>query len=565
MKKIYIFPLVGAIVTLFGLCFPVVFLYDGVTIWLWGFYTVEHKSQAYVRITYEKEFETFLRSTLILGFSFFFFILISLIFIIQISIQMRKRQIYMIEAKRQWDRRLFALIASLVSYVIYITMTMKPQDVNYQNGIFIQFLGGFICLIPSFSRLNKHIYKINRYLTLKLKNEQTVIYIAGEPFEICKHLIINIPVGQINDIESIDEVVDGYGEDIEYEFYAHEVELTPKEIFKGHCSNLQVWAENGYDTCLLGSNLAFPLLKRLTEVGDLKASSVFKDEIRKRFASLYAPVQQYLICEGYLKYFSKSEKQELLEYVLNVDSWVLIGKNYSSNSQEVEAIEAYEHALKIDPINKNILKRLCSLSEVAEDYQKAFKYYKLLSGLYGLKNHDYLALGDIYTKLGQYNNAIRMYRRVLQRKELNFRSQALLNLGDFYFSEQEIERAKKLYWDAIELNHNDVRAWIKLSDLFQREDKIYAAIETLKEGLRYRPHNTILLFQLRLLYKSNSYFWEYFKISIIYSIYKNKKRITTVFTKDKQISNLPRGMFACGTEKKIIIDFEATKEKILSY
>ena len=158
-----------------------------------------------------------------------------------------------------------------------------------------------------------------------------------------------------------------------------------------------------------------------------------------------------------------------------------------------------------------------------------------------------------------------MYRRVLQRKELNCRSQALLNLGDFYFSELEIDRAKKLYWDAIELNHSDVRAWIKLSDLFQREDKIHAAIETLKEGLKYRPHNTMLLFQLRLLYKTNRNFWEYFKISIIYSIYKNKKRITTVFTKDKQISNLPRGMFACGTGKKIIIDFEAIKEKILSY
>ena len=540
--------------------FPVVFLFDGVTIWLWGFYTVEHKSQAYVRITYEKEFETFLRSTLILGFSFFFFILISLIFIIQISIQMRKRQIYMIEAKRQWDRRLFALIASLVSYVIYITMTMKPQDVHYKNGIFIQFLGGFICLIPTFSKLKKYVYKINMYLTLKLKNDETVIYIAGEPFEICKHLIINIPVGQVNDIDSIDEAVDGYGEDIGYKFYIHEVELTPKEIFKGHCSNLQVWAENNYDTCLLRNNLAFPLLKRLTDVGDLKASSVFKDEIRKRFGSLYAPVQQYLICEGYLKYFSKSEKQELLAYVLNVDSGVLIGKNYFLNSQPEEAIEAYEHALKIEPINRIILKRLCKLSVIVEDYQKAFKYYKLVSEYYGLRNHDYLTLGDIYNDLCQYNDAIKMYRCILQRKEFKCRRDALLKLGELYFSELEIDRAKMMYWTAIESNPSDVRAWIKLSYLFHWEDKIYVAIETLKEGLRYRPHNTSLLFELRLLYKTNRNFWKYFKISIIYLIYKNKKRIIDVFKKDKQISNLPRR-----TKNKIIIDFKTIKEKILSY
>ncbi len=65
MKNIYVFPLVGAIVTLLGLCFPVVSVYDGVSIWLWGFYTVEHKNLAYFRITYEKEFETYFSSMLI--------------------------------------------------------------------------------------------------------------------------------------------------------------------------------------------------------------------------------------------------------------------------------------------------------------------------------------------------------------------------------------------------------------------------------------------------------------------------------------------------------------------
>ena len=496
MRKLYIFPLVGAIITLFGLCFPVVLLFDGITIWSWGFYTVEQKSLALFRISYEKEFETFLRSTLILGFCFFIFIFLSLTFIIQTSLKLKKKQISMRDAKRRWDSRSFTLIASLVSYMIYMSMTMKPQDVYYKNGIFIQFLGGFICLIPSFSRLKKHIYKINKYLTLKLKNDETVIYIAGQPFEICKHLIINIPVEQVNDIESIDEVVDGYGEDIEYRFYTHEVELTPKEIFKGHCSNLQVWAENGYDTCLLGSNLAFPLLKRLTEVGDLKASSVFKDEIRKRFGSLYAPVQQYLICEGYLKYFSKSERQEMLKCVLSIDTWVLIGENYFLNSLHEEVIEAYEYALEIDPINKVILKKLCYLSIIVGDYQRAFKYYNSLSEFYELKNHDYLTLDDIYNEPCQHSNA------------------------------------KRMYWDALELNSSETRAWIKLSELFQREGKIYLAIEILKQGLKHSPLHMSLLFRLRLLYKSNKNYWNYIKTTIVYYFHKKRKKILAIFKKD---------------------------------
>ena len=520
--------MVGVIVILFGLFFPVVSVYGGVNIWLWGFYTIEHKDLAYFRIKYVNEFETSFSSIRTISFGLFLWILIFLFSFIRSFIQLKKPQI----SVKNWDLehcpRPILFFGILFLYILLIKDFPK---VSYQSGIFLQFLGGFFCLIPSLSRLKKHNYKINKHLTLKLKGDETVIYIVNEPFEICKYLILNIPIGQVKDIESIDEVVDGYGENIENEFYEHDVELDPKELFKGHCSNLQVWAENNYDTCLLDRNLAFPLLKRLTEVGDLEASSVLKDEIRKRFKSLYSPVQQYLICEGYLKYFSSSEKQELMKYVLSVDSWVSIAEYYNSKFLEEEAIEAYEHALKIDPINKFILKRLCNHSVIIGDYPGALKYYKSLAEFYGLENHDYLSLGDIYIKLYQYNNAKRMYRRVLWGKELNCKSQALLNLGDLYVSEQAIDRAKRMYLDVIELNPNEVRAWAGLSYLFQREGKIPNAIETLKEGLGHRPFNAGLLIQLRLLYKSNKNYWNYTKISFTYRMHKIRNKIEAILKK----------------------------------
>ncbi|KKN50191.1 hypothetical protein LCGC14_0635370, partial [marine sediment metagenome] len=46
-------------------------------------------------------------------------------------------------------------------------------------------------------------------------------------------------------------------------------DITPEAEFWGHCSNFQVWAEQNYDTRLLHSNLSFPLLKKLTEIGGL--------------------------------------------------------------------------------------------------------------------------------------------------------------------------------------------------------------------------------------------------------------------------------------------------------
>ena len=71
--------------------------------------------------------------------------------------------------------------------------------------------------------------------------------------------------------------------------------------------NLQVWAENKYDTKILHSNLAFPLLKALTKAGDPVAKRMFKSEIATRFSSNFEPVKMYLMAEGYLKLFTKEE------------------------------------------------------------------------------------------------------------------------------------------------------------------------------------------------------------------------------------------------------------------
>jgi len=88
--------------------------------------------------------------------------------------------------------------------------------------------------------------------------------------------------------------------------------ITPELEFQGHCSNLEAWVENNYNSNLLHRNLAFPLLKRLVEEGDLKARRIYKDEIIKRFLSGFPPVLEYLILEGYMKIFNKEEIQVLI-------------------------------------------------------------------------------------------------------------------------------------------------------------------------------------------------------------------------------------------------------------
>ena len=87
--------------------------------------------------------------------------------------------------------------------------------------------------------------------------------------------------------------------------------IDQKEIFWGHCSNVQAWAEHDYDTRLIHSNLAFPLLKKLSKAGDPMAKRVFKEEIAKRYSSGIASVRTFLQEAGYLKFLSPDELASL--------------------------------------------------------------------------------------------------------------------------------------------------------------------------------------------------------------------------------------------------------------
>ena len=73
-------------------------------------------------------------------------------------------------------------------------------------------------------------FEINNFITVKLENDETVIYVRDEKFSICKHLVLNIPINEItsiNEIQSIDEIPDRQ---------VQKHEIPPKVEFWGHCS-----------------------------------------------------------------------------------------------------------------------------------------------------------------------------------------------------------------------------------------------------------------------------------------------------------------------------------------
>ena len=152
------------------------------------------------------------------------------------------------------------------------------------------------------------LFQVNNFISLRLEHGRTFIYLASKKFTQCKSLKINIPYEEISEIfrniNSVDEIT---------RFNNESVKIPPSTEFWGHCSNLQVWWENNYNTNLLHSNLSFPLLRELTQLGDPVANKVYKEEIAKRLRYGSYNNQRFLFSGKYIDVLSS---QELINGVL---------------------------------------------------------------------------------------------------------------------------------------------------------------------------------------------------------------------------------------------------------
>lgn len=163
------------------------------------------------------------------------------------------------------------------------------------------------------AKTRKASFTINNNLTLQLDGKTTNIYINGKLFRHCKFLLLQIPNESIKDYrsaDSIDEAEDIYSRSLEHP-RTSACKISPEEEFFGHCSNLQAWAENDYDSRILHRTLAFPLLKVLCDTGDSFAKIRLREEVAIRLESGHPSVVRYLISGGYLSYLEENEVKDI--------------------------------------------------------------------------------------------------------------------------------------------------------------------------------------------------------------------------------------------------------------
>ena len=253
-----------------------------------------------------------------------------------------------------------------------------------------------------------NVFKLNKYLSVRFEGEKTIIYIKEKPFIACKYLLMNAPVESINFFESIDQMSENLNAQLEFEITSESIGLQPEEEFRGHCSNLQVWVEHDYDTRLLHRNLAFPLLKKLTDVGDAKARARFSLEVVRRFKSGYPTVQKFLVLEKHLSRLKHTTLEELIEY--------------SDDKDVLEALSDYFNDKKDFSNHLKTLKRLLWINPI---HRKA-----------------YLALAFIYLRIDKLFEAKLVLKELLNMYPDD--DEALLFLANLYWFEEKADKANNL-------------------------------------------------------------------------------------------------------------------------
>ncbi len=211
---------------------------------------------------------------------------------------------------------------------------------------------------------------VNEYLELQLENGKTFICIGGDRFDQCKFLFINIPINEIDsfdEIESVDEAAEKLDRSLEFRG-GRQVDIIPPEVeFWGHCSNLQVWVENNYDSRLLHRNLAFPLLERLAEVGDPTAKKVFKEEIAIRMESGFPSVVEYLVIQGYLDYLNEDEFDAVVRNPKVIDG--LINACYKDGEGLYQFDGLYELLKKVKKVDEKYFKEIIKKLLMKNDFK----------------------------------------------------------------------------------------------------------------------------------------------------------------------------------------------------
>ncbi|MFW9896312.1 MAG: leucine-rich repeat domain-containing protein [Candidatus Thorarchaeota archaeon] len=308
-----------------------------------------------------------------------------------------------------------------------------------QQIIILLVFSFFICSLFLRQQNQLKEFKVNQFLKLKLEGGRTNIYVNNRRFIQCMYLLLNIPVNKIEDYDNVNSI-DEAAVKLDRSMERNHHKVPPETEFWGHCSNLQAWVDNQYDTRILHRNLAFPLLKALVDAGDPIAKRKFKEEIAMRYATGHPTVIRFLTQNGYLHYLTEDEFESML---IDIDFPSI--EEYSRNLlpllDDIENPESFKQIMKVTTsfVNRFRFKYkyliiLKAVEKIPDSKRKKFvefiyKRYKSNSSFPVLKFLDkaQINFSNLDLRIISYKNQI---IGIISNNELNLKNKMIEKVED---------------------------------------------------------------------------------------------------------------------------------------
>lgn len=179
-----------------------------------------------------------------------------------------------------------------------------------------------------------------------------------------------------------------------------------------------------------------------------------------------------------------------------------LGKIYVRNRDYIKAIEVYKKlSEKLYGRNKAlVLKQLGDVLIEAGKYDEAAKTFEEASALQEEDTLSLIVAGRLYEYLKKYNDAERMYLKVLKIDPLY--SQVLKRITVVYLLQDKADEALK-YIQQVDEVEQDVDYFILLAECYTVKKEYAKSIKILEGGLVNNPTSQQILYYLASLYEQN--------------------------------------------------------------
>ena len=174
---------------------------------------------------------------------------------------------------------------------------------------------------------------------------------------------------------------------------------------------------------------------------------------------------------------------------INASEFFLIGVQNSQKMEYSEAIDAFQHAIKLDPEHTEAHYHLGNAYFKLHRYEESLQSYKKAAEIKPSYFDAYISIGAVASMLSMYDEAVDALKKAVKLKPKH--AEARYNLGNIYSEMENYEQAIKSYEKAVELKPKfaEARFHLGLSYMEYRKQllssarKEYKALRKLNKDL----------------------------------------------------------------------------------